>query len=250
MNLSKSYVLGILFTLSVLIYSPVLAKTSAAKATSSSSFSNSVLIASIDIKDPAIISQKDNVFNVSFSLVNRGDLQTGVKYGVKLVSIKDNSIVDEKVYDDSLTLSKGSSIQKSIIYNAPAYLDGSYSISLESKNENGIPFATVDLGKVDLVASTKIVQISSDSCFLTVQGEKDSPHYTLNQSVDIGADETLILHCTATNNTNSDLLMTPFFETREFDAFGTIAQQNGGDYTSIDFKKGEKKIIFYNSAKK
>jgi hypothetical protein len=37
--------------------------------------------------------------------------------------------------------------------------------------------------------------------------------------------------------------MTSFFETREFGAYGAIAEQTGGDYTAINFKKGEKKTF-------
>ena len=115
MNLLKYFVVSVVFSLLILISSQALAATPVAttKVTTSSSVSTGVLVASVNLRDAKIVSQTGNVFNISFSISNGNGLQTGVKYGVKLVSdTKDQSILDEKVYDDSLALAENTTLQK------------------------------------------------------------------------------------------------------------------------------------------
>ncbi len=198
-----------------------------------STTSPSTPIATVDIQHAKIISQKDNVFDISFDLTNREGQQTGVKYGVQLIS--GNAIVDEKAYDESLTLQEHSSIPKEITYTAPKELNGTYNLFLVSNNKNGFPFSVAFTGKVTLNSTIKGFEVVTSSCYLKVEGEKSNKHYGLLQGVDISPDETLRLTCNTINHTNNALSLTPSFETRYRSTYGDIAPSTGGDASSISF---------------
>lgn len=244
MNLFKFSLLGLFLSLSLILPSATFAATPVPEVkttTNTQSETKSTLVATVNIEDARIMSQDGNTFNIAFTLTNKEGLQTGVKYGVQLVADGAKYISDEKVYDESITLNENSNVKKEIIYIAPSYLSGSYTLYLVSNNESSFPFGVASLGKAKLTATTKSLQIMNDSCYLQVKEEKAQTHYTLVQSVDIAPYETLKLTCTAINNTAATLSMVPYFETRYFSSFGKIATQNGGDYSAISFAKGEKK---------
>lgn len=200
------------------------------------------LVGTVGVENARIISQDKNSFNVAFTITNKQILQTGVKYGIDLYSTKDSKyLIDEKIYNESLNLSENSEIKKSIEYTAPKILGGEYNMMLTLKNESNFPFSVISLGKVKLVSSVKGLNISNESCTLQVEGE--NKNYTLVQNVDISGKENLKLNCSAVNETEKDVEVIPYFETRYGSGFGEIATQIGGDYKAINFKKGEKKNI-------
>jgi hypothetical protein len=96
-----------------------------------------VQIAAVDIDNAVIVSQKDNTFNVSFTITNGEGVQTGVQYGVKLISdtAKGQFVADEKVYEELLTLDQNSSLKRGV-YTAPDNLSGKYTLLL-SMSSNG-----------------------------------------------------------------------------------------------------------------
>ena len=202
-------------------------------------------LATVNIVDYKITSQKNNTFNISFVLSNGVGVQSGVKYGVQLLGSNTSGqyIADEKVYSDSLSLSENSNLPKSIVYTAPSMLSGSYDLFLVSKNESGFPFAQVSLGKVTLKSSSGL-EIIQSSCFIQVVGEKNEPHYNAFQTIDIVKNETLRLTCNAKNSTNKNLSVKPFFETFNRTSYGSVAPQVGGDTQSISFKSKEQKSFF------
>lgn len=202
-----------------------------------------VLLASVNIQNAKIISQKENVFNISFSLSNGVGLQTGVKYGVKLVSESQTGqlTVDEKIYDESLTLNPNTITEKEIVYTAPTYLEGPYMLVLTSNNTSGFPFGIINVGKVTLKSTTSGILILPETCSLQVVGEKNSPTYKLDQGVDIKAEENLKINCTAINSSKVAVSATPSYETRYRSSYGDIVATTGGDVSPISFKAGEKK---------
>ena len=204
---------------------------------------NIIALATVNITDAKILSQNGNILKLSFNISNREGAQTGVKYGVQLISATKNTqtIVDEQVYPDSLTLAEHSAVSKEITYTPPANLSGTYALFLSSKNESGFPFALSFVGNVTLTATVKGIEINPESCFLTVAGEKGSPHYTLRQGVDIAQNENLILSCTATNHSSVAVSAVPVFETRYRTAYGSVVPQTGGDANPISFSAGQKK---------
>ncbi|HAE36244.1 TPA: hypothetical protein DCX66_04050 [Candidatus Nomurabacteria bacterium] len=204
-----------------------------------------VVLATVNIVNASIVSEKDNVFNISFSLSNREGLQTGVKYGVKLVkeSTKGQFVVDEKIYDESLTLNPNTEVKKEVTYTAPASLSGSYTLMLTSQNINAFPFGSTSLGKVTLKATTSSIQILPETCSLKVVGEKSNATYSLGQGVDIKPEESLKLICEAVNPSKTSVTATPTYETRYRSSYGDIIPATGGDSTAITFKAGESKSV-------
>ena len=242
-NLFKfSFFFSILFVFSSLfIISPVFGATPTVKSTPVTP----VVLAMVGIDDAKIVSQKDGVFNISFSISNGEGLQTGVKYGAKLVkeSQEGQFIMDEKIYDESLTLNPNTTIKKEITYTAPTSLSGSYTLMLTSQNTSGFPFGIVKVGKVTLKSTTSGIDILPETCSLKVIGEKSNATYSLSQGVDIKPEESLKLTCTAQNLSSTSLTATPTYETRYRSSYGDVTQATGGDSTAITFKAGESKSV-------
>ena len=248
MNLFKSSLLSLFLSITFILPSTTFAvavapntKPATDAPTKTTTEPTQTLVATVNIEDARIMSQKGNVFNIAFTLSNREGLQTGVKYGVQLVADGAKYLSDEKVYDESITLNENSKEKREIVYTAPSYLSGNYTLYLSSSNESSFPFGMATLGKVKLTPTTKTLQISNDSCYLQVVGEKALTHYTLVQSIDISQNESLSMTCTAVNNTAGAVSVTPYFESRYFSSFGKVAPQSGGSYEAISFAKGEKK---------
>lgn len=228
-NLSKLSLL-IVF-LSIFIYTPVFAVTPTNQAASA----NGVILATVNIVNTKIVSQKGNIFNISFSLSNREGLQTGVKYGVKLVqeSKTNQIIIDERVYDESLTLNPNTTTKKEIVYTAPASLSGSYTLMLTSNNSSGFPFGIASLGKVTLTATSVGIQILPETCKLQTSD--------INQRIDVNLGESIKLTCTALNSSKVDITVIPSYEVHLGTSFGDVITQSGGSVDPIAFKAGEKK---------
>lgn len=242
MNSLKHFIFSLTILCAVFFYNQVSSASEPTPETKTQS-NGSVLVATVSITNTKIDLQNGNIFNISFDLNNREILQTGVKYGVKLIpkNSKDQTAIDEKVYDESLTLYENSTIKKEIVYTAPSQLSGNYELFIVSNNESGLPLARTRLGEVKLVASSDGIFISPESCYLQVVGEKNGPHYKLTEGVDISSSESLALTCVATNSANTTVSVTPLFETRYDSPYGSIAPEIGGDNSAIVFTKGEKK---------
>lgn len=240
MNKTKISILGVAASLLVLSFISV---NVVFGADTSAPTNEGTLVATVNILNASIVSQESNVFNISFEISNGQGLQAGLKYGVVLMSEDSKIVLDEKVYDESMTLYENSSIKRDIVYTAPSQISGTYNLYLSSKNESSFPFGISFLGKVKLTASTKGVQVLNNSCYLQVEGEKGNPRYPLTQSLDINAGEYIRLTCGALNSAGAPVSVVPFFETRYFSAYGKIATQTGGDTAPIAFKPNEKKDI-------
>jgi hypothetical protein len=127
-----------------------------------------VLVSTVNIQDTKIKEQVNNIFQISFNISNKQGLQSGVKYGVQLVSGDNNqTVVDEKIYDEVLTVAPNTTINKSIVYSAPENISGNYRLLVIVTNSSGFPFGVTSAGKVTLSASSKAVYISPESCFAT-----------------------------------------------------------------------------------
>jgi hypothetical protein len=196
----------------------------------------SLPIATVNIENAQVLSQKNNIFNISFDISNRQGLQTGVKYGVKLISKTKTGqvLVDEKVYDESFTLPENSVTSKNIIYVAPSTLSGTYSLVLFSSNSSGFPFGISFIKEVTLSASVKGLEIVVDSCYLKVEG--NDTKYKISEGVDISkSDESLDLTCNVINRSSNSLSMVPVYDTKYHSAYGDTAPTSGGDTSPISF---------------
>lgn len=229
------FTLSVLFTLS--FSSSVFAATTNLAIPSKPNKQQVAPVANVNIQNVDLISQKGNTFDISFDISNGKISQSGVKYGVKLVSKTKTGqvLVDEKVYDETLALPENSVMSKTITYVAPSNLSGPYSIVLFSSNTSGFPFAIAFVKDITLTASTKGFEIIGSSCYLSVDGDTNKTHYGLLQVIDIAPNEMLRLTCNTVNHTNESLSLTPIYETRYTSVYGDIASTTGGDVMPIKF---------------
>ena len=202
-----------------------------------------ILIATVNIYKATIISQAENKVTVSFDLANREGAQPQVKYGIELIKeTKEGQIhIDEKVYEETLSLSENSQVHKEVIYEAPTNLKGEYAVYVTSKNTSGFPLSIAFAGKIILSGKESLFEIIPESCFLQIKGEKGSPSYMLIQGVDISSDEEVILVCTGANNSNSEMVFTPQYETYYRSLYGEKVLHQGGSLDALVFKPHEKK---------
>ena len=234
-NLFKLFLILTLF-----IGSPVLAETPKAAGQA-----QVIILADVNIKDAYVTSQEGNLFNIKFSIFNGKGIQTGVKYGARLVSATPQGqvVVDEKIYPEVLTLYEDQVLNKEISYQAPKSLSGKYTLYLTSRNENGFPFSTDYVKDVILTSIVKGVEILPETCSLSVIGEKGSPNYKLAQIVDINQTESLNLTCSALNSSKLETIVAPSFITTEGSVYGALITTNSGGTETINFKPSEKKIF-------
>lgn len=205
---------------------------------------NGALVATVNITNAKITSQDGNIFNISFDLNNREGLQGGVKYGVEVFSgtLSSQNMVDEKIYDETLSLAEHSNTHREIVYSAPSSLNGTYTIVLVSRNESNFPFGVVSLGEVKLSGIQKSIQILTNSCYLTIEGEKNSPRHSLAQEISISSEEKLKLTCNAVNY-GEKTTANSHFETRSISSFGAIVPVTQSDSTHVTLSKSEQKTF-------
>jgi hypothetical protein len=200
-------------------------------------------VATVNIQDAKIVSQKEHVFDISFLLTNREGMQSGVKYGVKLVSNTSNgqALVDEKIYPDTVTLLPNTTVEKQITYTAPDYLNGTYALVLYSGNANGFPFGISYVGDVTLYSDVKGVSIAPESCSLRTVGGANPKEYRLLDGAVSTPDQTVSVTCTATNTLNRSVSLTPSYTTYLQSTYGDTVTANSGPVVPITLASGERK---------
>lgn len=232
------------FSISFLVFVSLLLGSSAYATTMTTDDNGKVIVlADVNIYDAKITSQNGNQINISFNLDNGQGVQSGIKYSVSLIKENGGSQVemDEFIYPEVLSLSSNSSIKKEISYIAPSNISGDYTLMVKAKSPSGLPLGLGIAGKVKLTSTVTGIMINTDTCNLTVVGEKGSPKYNLVQGVDIAANENLVLTCSAINSSKADISASPSYETFLRSVYGEQVLQDGGDIASISFKAGEKK---------
>jgi hypothetical protein len=202
-----------------------------------------VTLATVNTGNIEIVSQKDNTFQISFDISNREGIQTGVKYGVFLTKETENGIavIDEKIYDESLTLVSGNVVSREVTYTAPDTLSGEYTLMFKASNSNGFTFGIRDIGKVTLSAISSGLQILPETCYLNVEGEENNTKYSIYKGVDIKQEENLILTCDTLNSSQKNISVKPSYETHYRSTYGDIVDQTGGDNNPITFDAMESK---------
>lgn len=203
------------------------------------------LVGTVGIKDARVISQNGNKFNIKFSITNGSIAQPSMKYGVRLVKTDGSrqSIVDEKVYDEILNLDANIKISKDIIYEAPTYLSGDYTLVLVGNAETGLTLTLNSTIKVKLTATSKSILFVVDSCSLKIKGETADKKYTLAQGVDVLPSESLSLNCLVENNTDTVQTVSPSLVTYYRSNYGNTVEVSGLNPALITLNKGEKKNV-------
>ena len=181
------------------------------------------LVATVNIYNAKIVSQENNKITLSFDLNNEQKIQPGVKYAVNLV--KNNQVIDQKVYDEVLSLDENATVNKEIVYEAPEYLSGDYDVWIISQNDRGLSLGLINVGTIKLNGSNEYIDVQS--CYSQVQenGEK----YALDGGAYINTDQTLIANCTLINNFSTEQVLTPIFNTYYRGIFGEKLRENKSD---------------------
>jgi len=104
------------------------------------------------------------------------------------------------------------------------------------------------MGKVqeDITLSFGQVQfyyIELKDCYLTIQNEKDNPHYTLGLGVDVAKNDTLFINCIAKNNFAMEQTVIPSFNTYFRSSFGKLISSN--EFQSINLEPNQETSLSF-----
>ena len=200
--------------------------------------SGGIIVATVNINNAKIVSQKDRNFVISFNISNKTGVQPQIKYSIRLTkfSAKKDILIDEKASDEALSIGENTSISEVVGYDIPSAVPaGTYRLWIDSKNGNGLPLGIAYLGEVKITENTaSTIQIVPDSCFLIV----NKTQHPAGQSVAINPVDTLTVKCKVLSNFSTSTMVIPNFVTRDHTAFGDIASTTGGTRESITIKKG------------
>lgn len=214
--------------------------------------SRAIVLATVNIFNAKILSQNNNVFNISFDLNNREIPQPKVRYAIQLMGVNSKGgkyVVDEKVYGEDIDLKENTTVSKAIEYIAPSHVSGDYELYVQSKSPVGMPYATARLGKVTLKAGVSGVVIDTKGCFLSVAGEAGAIKYTLEQGVDIARNEMLTVSCPVENQSAEPVVLTPVYETKYRSQFGDVVNALGGSTATVTLMAKQKKAVVFELPK-
>lgn len=198
-----------------------------------------VAVATVNIYDSKIVSQDNNNIKLSFQLSNREQVQPDVRYAVQLE--KDNSIVDEKIYPETLNIQENQTLDKEVEYVAPQYLKGDYQLWIIAKNKNGLDLAISNPGQITLSGDGQYVEIAD--CALKVEGEPEDKIYFPEQGVDVKPEENLSVICKIINHADNPIDFTPQFATYLRSTFGEKIETGQSDQKSQTINSQETKLF-------
>ncbi len=234
----------ILLVSSVLVFCLFAVNSASAQVVAQNTSSGGVVVATVNIYNAKIVSQDGRNFALSFELSNESGVQPQVEYSVRLTenSSSGETLVDEKVYDKTISLDQKTTINQTINYSVPNALPaGTYGIWIMSRNESGLPLAIAYVGDVKIAASVAgTVEIIPDSCYLTAG--TSTQKYSLSQGILISDSDKIIETCKIASNLSKGAVLTPKFETRSNSVFGTDVAQSGGATGTIEIKNGANDI--------
>ena len=131
------------------------------------------LVADVAVTNALIVNQEQNVFGISFEIVNRMGVQSDIAYGINLVTTGESpQLVHQEGHMVPHALQEGESWYTEFRYIAPEFLNGAYQIVLWSETKGGLPLAIAPLGEVELTGTGEYVWIDSASCVTENIGEE------------------------------------------------------------------------------
>lgn len=158
-----------------------------------------IRVATVNIYDARIVAQTAGELKISFDLNNREGVQPNVKYAVALVQKTDaaTTMVDQKVYDESVTLGVGETRHIDVTYMIPAFAKGTFDVMVYARNMDSTPLSVASVGQVALKGGATPIVMNAADCYLTVKEDAQAKKYDLSQGVDVDSTETLMIHCPA-----------------------------------------------------
>lgn len=210
-----------------------------------------VTVATVGIHDSKIISQDENKIKVSFDLFNGEKSQPDIRYSVAIIKNNENNqvLIDEKIYDEEISLNENETLNREIVYSAPAWLNGKYDLVIFAKSSSGLDLAVSPVGEVIFSGTGQYVEIKKETCYLKIKGDESGVKYSLIQGVDITKDENLVLSCVVKNNYAESIIASPEFITHQGSVFGKIVEAKKGFYEPIVIASMEEKEISYEIPK-
>jgi uncharacterized protein (UPF0333 family) len=214
---------------------------------SNDSQTKTIVIATTNIYNQKLISQNGNTLKIGFDLSNRENIQPGVKYSVSVLKAGDDSekwkktVIDEKVYDEKLSLLPNQNLYREIEYSAPDYLSGNFEVWLNSKNDKGLLLALAKIGDINFSGNGQFIEIQENSCSLAIQGEINDKKYSIYQGVDFSVKEKAFLSCQVKNNFTKDINFTPNFAVYYRDIFGEKITEI--EQVAVSIASGEERVL-------
>jgi len=206
-----------------------------------SSLSGGVVVATVSINNTKIVSQNNRDFVISFDISNKIGTQPQIKYSIELIKISSSkqTILDEKVYPDTLSLSKNMIVHKIINYSIPeSIVSGPYVLYIRSKNDSGLPLALARLGDIKITSTvTNTIEIVPNSCVFSMDINK---YYSTSSQ--LISKKILKSTCKVKNQTSNILVLTPSFITRNYSSFGSIVPVFGSSTKKVVVKKDDNNI--------
>ncbi len=207
-------------------------------------------VATVNIQDAHVV-QNGAQFKIDFALSNRIGTQPGIKYGVMLVSNTDKGqvVVDQKVYDEVLTLGPGESVTRSLDYTPVQLKAGTYALLLVSESQYGFPFGMNFLGEFTVPQTGGGMSTDVSSCYLTIASDSTNERIFPTKGVDLNESESLVAHCMLENTSNNSLTVSPVMETHARTLFGKTVETDIPKNDPVTLSAGEKKEISVNLPK-
>jgi hypothetical protein len=201
-------------------------------------------VADINLFGSKIVSKDEQHIRVAFDIRNNaGFPQSDIRYGVSLMRTKDKEqvVVDSFVTNETLVIGGGELIHREISYPVPTFLDGEYDVMVIAKTTGGLTLGLGSAGKATFSGVNDRIGIVSDSCFLTISGDKNQ--YQLMQGVDVLPEEDLALSCSLENRSGKSLSVSPYFDTFRRSVYGSSVKIDYPDQVATAFAPREKKVV-------
>lgn len=200
------------------------------------------LVSGINIYDAQVLSQEGNIFRLTFDISNGHQVgaQSGIRYSIQLM--KGSELVDEKIFEEKLTLGADEKVRKEAGYLAPEYLSGTYRLFVSVTNESGMLLGKGPLGEIKLEGTGKYVKIDPASCALKINGQAD-PKKIDKSGAFLEKGENLSVSCQAENKTGKSVSAIPVLAVSSGSLSADLLSEEKG--APIQLKAGEKKSISF-----
>lgn len=197
--------------------------------------SKSLIIADVNLLDLKVERQEGHKFTVSFDLSNNSNVdEDQIKYAVDLSkmsvneddkSVFGNSVVDSRVFEESLFLRSGETVHREIYYEAPPAFSGEFMLGASSMKKGGLLLAINPGEKIVLEETNKGVEIIKKSCLVYINDEGRG--YGLNHGVDIDRQkENIRVYCDVRNNSTENQTFVTKSLIKERTSFGEVVGES------------------------
>lgn len=217
----------------------------------------SIRIADVSIRDARLVSQTGIEAQISFTITNGEGTQPGVKIAVELRegSETEGKTLDRRVYDEQITLTPGSSLEKTVTYYAPPFLKGDYELWVFLGNEGGIPLGvTRAAGTMKLFGSGQYITLSacvfsasspSESVGPKTSASRNVPPPTPSGGTVASPQDSTTVTCKATNNFTETKTADPSFVTFRGSPYGALVPTVPVENAPVTLKVGQSKPISF-----